>query len=301
MNTVFGYVRPYKPFLRVYEYEVYKSVYCGLCKSIARNFGELPRFTLSYDLAFLALMDMSVHSVHFRAEQQRCIAHPLVKRNCAVCTEGLDYSAYVSVILLFHKLNDDKSDGKGIKQLVSAAGLPFITGAYIKARNKYPALAARVEKQMRAQAELEKERCQSLDRACEPTARIMQAVFSELCEDKTLRKRLGSFGYYLGRFIYITDALDDLRGDAEKGRYNPLLCRAGLEKISDEDFRRIADSTLFSVNMSLGMLADAYCKCSIVNYKDILDNIIYLGLKDVFRQVREESFHKRNKERIELK
>ena len=301
VRTLFGYVRPYKPFMRVYEYEVYRSVYCGVCKSIAREFGELPRFTLSYDLAFLALMDISVHGIRFEAEQQRCIAHPLVKRNCAVCTEGLEYAAYASIILLFHKLNDDKSDGRGVKKLVSSAGIPFITSAYIKARKKYPSLAAKVEKQMRAQAELEKERCPSIDRACEPTARIMQAVFFELGEDAVQKKRLGSFGYFLGRFIYLTDALDDLRGDALKGRYNPLLCRSGLDKISDEDFKRIADSTVFSVNMSLGLLADAYCKCNIVNYRPILDNIIYLGLKNVFKQVREETFHKRNKERIEFK
>ena len=298
---MFGYVKPDIPELKVKEYDLWRAVYCGVCKSIARNFGELPRLNLSFDLAFLALMDMSVRGVRFEAEQQRCIAHPFVKRNCAVCTEGLDYSAYASIILLFHKLNDDRSDGKGVKQLASAVGIPFITGAYIKAGKKYPRLAAKVEKQVRAQAELEKERCPSIDRACEPTARIMQAVFYELGEDAARRKQLGSFGYFLGRFIYLTDALDDLRGDSEKGRYNPLLCRSGLDRISDADFKRIAESTVFSVNMSLGLLADAYCKCNLTNYRPILDNIIYLGLKDVFRQVKEETFHKKNKERIELK
>ena len=298
---MFGYVRPFKPFMRVYEYEVYRSVYCGVCKRIASEFGELPRFTLSYDLAFLALMDMSVHGMRFKADQQRCIAHPFVKRNCAVCSEGLEYSAYASIILLFHKLNDDKSDGRGIRQLVSGAGVPFITGAYLKARKKYPALAAKVEKQMRHQTALEKENCSSLDRACEPTARIMQAVFAELGADSVQRKKMGNFGYFLGRYVYITDALDDLRGDAKKKRYNPLLCRYDIERVTDDDFKRIAGETEFSLNMTLGLLADAYCKCGIVNYRDILDNIIYLGLKDVFKQVREETFHKRNKERIELK
>lgn len=294
---MFGYVRPLKPLMRICEYEAYRCVYCGVCKSISENFGELPRYSLSYDLAFLALMDMSANGIKLETEQQRCIAHPLTKRGCAVCTEGLEYSAYVSVILLFHKLRDDRSDGKGARQLISSAAVPFLTKAYIKARNRYPALAAKVEKQMRAQSELEKEKCPSIDRACEPTARIMQAVFSEIGKDKEQRKRLGSFGYFLGRFIYLTDALDDLKGDAEKGRYNPLLCREGISKISNDDFRRIAASTEFSINMSLGMLADAYCKCNITMYRSVLDNIIYLGLKDVFKQVREETFHKRNKER----
>ena len=294
---MFGYVRPFKPFLRICEYEAYRSVYCGVCKSIARNFGELPRFSLSYDLAFLAMFDMSVNRIKLDTKMQRCIAHPLVKRNTAVCTEGLDYSAYVSVILLFHKLRDDRSDGKGARQLVSAAAVPMLTNAYIKARKKYPALAAVVEKQMRAQAELEKERCRSIDRASEPTARIMQAVFRELGKDSEQKKRLGNFGYFLGRFVYLTDALDDLRGDAKKGRYNPLLCREELTAVTDEDFKRIASGMTFSINMSLGMLADAYCRCDTVMYRSVLDNIVYLGLKDVFKQVSEETFHKRNKEK----
>ena len=36
---MFGYVRPFKPELRMKEYEAYKAVYCGLCKECAGHTG----------------------------------------------------------------------------------------------------------------------------------------------------------------------------------------------------------------------------------------------------------------------
>ncbi|MBR3666916.1 MAG: hypothetical protein IKN66_07160 [Ruminococcus sp.] len=297
---MFGYVRAHKPLLRVCEYEGYRSVYCGVCKAISHNFGELPRLSLSYDLAFLALMDMGVNNVLLKAEMQRCIVHPVTKRNCAVCTEGLDYSSYAAIILLYHKLKDDLADDKGIASIAAKAFLPALNSAYRKARKKYPRLAAVVEKQTRAQIVLEKENCTSLDRACEPTARIMRAVFSELSSDPSQKKQLGAFGYYLGRYIYLTDALDDLREDHRKGCYNPLLLYYKCDKLDSKSFTSIADNTAMSVFMTLGQLAEAYCRIDIKLYKSILDNVVYLGLGNVFDQVRKETFRKKKKERNSL-
>ena len=50
-----GYVKIYKSELKVREYEIYCGYYCGVCKSIGRRYGQLPRMVLSYDAAFLAL------------------------------------------------------------------------------------------------------------------------------------------------------------------------------------------------------------------------------------------------------
>lgn len=52
---MFGYVRPFKPYMRMFEYDIYKAVYCGLCKDMGRRYGFVTRFTLSYDFAFLSL------------------------------------------------------------------------------------------------------------------------------------------------------------------------------------------------------------------------------------------------------
>lgn len=46
--------------LKVREYEVYCGYYCGICKSIGRRYGQLPRMALSYDAAFLAILLASI-------------------------------------------------------------------------------------------------------------------------------------------------------------------------------------------------------------------------------------------------
>jgi hypothetical protein len=36
---MFGFVRPYKDELKVKDYELFKSVYCGLCHSLKKRCG----------------------------------------------------------------------------------------------------------------------------------------------------------------------------------------------------------------------------------------------------------------------
>ena len=292
---MFGYVRPYKPYLRVCEYEAYKSVYCGVCKSMGRCLGEVSRFGLTYDAAFLSLFEMSVRGIELKAEPQRCIAHPLTKRSCAV-SAGTEFAAYASVILMYHKLKDDLADGSLKDRLIARPAAAALTGAYIKARAAYPRLAAVVEKQTKEQMKLEKELCSSLDRAAEPTGQMTRAVFAELGEDKPRKKLLGSFGYFLGRYTYLVDALDDLKKDAASGGYNPLAVRLGLNgSITDEEFEKAAGIIEMNIRLTLGQLAEKYVKLEIGSYKSILDNIIYLGLTDVFEQVKKQTFRKKER------
>ena len=56
---MFGYVRPLKGELKINEYEEYKAVYCTLCKSIAKHYGRLQSFFLSYDLTFYVLLSLN--------------------------------------------------------------------------------------------------------------------------------------------------------------------------------------------------------------------------------------------------
>ena len=51
-----GYVTADKPELKMKEYEVYSGYYCGVCKSIGKRYGQLPRMVLSYDAAFLVVL-----------------------------------------------------------------------------------------------------------------------------------------------------------------------------------------------------------------------------------------------------
>lgn len=293
---MFGYVRPFKPYLRMCEYDTYRGVYCGLCKTIGRKFGFIPRFTLSYDFTFLSLMDLSVNEVKMTAERQRCIAHPLKKTICANCSLGLDYSSYSAMLLIYHKLKDDLYDNEFSHKIRSLMLLPFFKGAYKKARLKYPVLAGIIEEQMKKQRQIEAEKCSKIDIACEPTAKIMEAIFGGLTDDDR-QKDLKRFGYLLGRYIYLCDALDDVKDDYKKKNYNPLLVMAEREKnieLSEDGYNKIKAYVKDSVNFTLGELAEVYVRLDLKMYKPIIDNVIYLGLRNVHELVEQEKFNRKN-------
>lgn len=295
---MFGYVRPFKPYMRMFEYDIYKAVYCGLCKDMGRRFGFVTRFTLSYDFAFLSLMDLSVRGEKLDAERQRCIAHPFKKTMCAKCTCDLRYTSSSAVILTYHKLRDDISDkGFGGKALAIML-LPFFKKPYKIACGDYPKLAPKIEDAMRLQTKIEGEKTAGIDMACEPTAQMMTAICGGLCgDDDERRPLLERFGYLLGRFIYICDALDDLKDDYKEGGYNPLILKfpigEGLDEIPREDMEKIHAYTDDSINFTLGELAEVYVKLDLKRYRDILDNIVYLGLKNVYNMIRSGKFHKK--------
>ncbi len=298
---VFGYIRAYKPYMRMYEYEIYKSVYCGICKDMDRRFGFVTRFTLSYDAAFLALMDMSVREKKLAVKNERCIAHPWKKSMCAVCGSDLSYASTVSVLLTYHKLKDDIADKGFKKKLLACCLLPFFRKPYKKACKKYGDLSDKISEAMKLQVSVEKDKSAGIDAACEPTALMMQAVFSELGKNKREKAILARFGYCLGRFIYVTDALDDLKKDIAEGGYNPLIIymnNYGIDWDGQGKFpKQLRDFCDVTVNMSLGQLADCYVALRLKRFREILDNIVYLGLKYTYDSVKQEKFNKKNKDR----
>ena len=49
---MFGYVTPLKSELKIREFNKFRGYYCGLCNSIKKQFGNIPRMSLNYDMTF---------------------------------------------------------------------------------------------------------------------------------------------------------------------------------------------------------------------------------------------------------
>lgn len=267
---MFGYIRPYKPLMRHYEYEIYRSYYCGLCKDMGKRYGQIFRLTLNYDFAYLSLL-CAAYGSSSTMKRQRCIVHPIKKRYCVCCGNDFEYTSSAAVISVYHKVCDEIADSGFFKGLFFRLLRKMMNKAYKKASSKLPRIAETVEICMKEQSKLEKEKCASIDKACEPTAKIMSAIASGVTDDPAEQRELSEFGYHLGRFIYLADAHDDLEKDIKKRNYNPLC-------LNFEDIDSAKRFALDNINMSLGQAADAYTKCSFRRFKDICDNIVYLGL-----------------------
>ena len=280
---MFGYVKAFKPYMRMYEYEAYRGVYCGACKELSKRYGFVTRLPLSYDIAFLGLMELSLRDKRIKTCRRRCPLHPVTKTVCLTSNDGLELTCAASVILTYHKLKDDMSDKGALKKLAALALLPFFRRANKKASNLYPELSKRVSKAMKQQAEIEKLRTDSIDRASHPTGEMMSAVFSQLSDCPEQKAELERLGYLLGRFVYICDAIDDLEEDLSSGGYNilaELFCKNGFD---DSTREKIVSYCTSSVMLTLGSLAESYVRLQPLRYKDIIDNIIYLGLKSSYK------------------
>ena len=112
---MFGYVTPLKPELKIREYEMFRGYYCGVCMHIKDTFGNLPRLTLNYDMAFLGLLLDALHNETPKIDFKRCMAHPLKKKPMIIDNKALEYTAAMNVSLVYYKLIDDVNDDKSIK------------------------------------------------------------------------------------------------------------------------------------------------------------------------------------------
>lgn len=272
---MFGYVRVDKPELKVKEYEMYKAVYCSLCKSLGKHYGILSRFTLSYDFTFLALLNMSLKDGCNIIEQKRCAFNPLKKCNYCKADDDLEMPSAAAMIMTYYKLLDNIDDEKGIKKIGYLCLKPVLKSANKKAALKYPQIEKIVSDYIKEQATLEKADCKEFDQIAHPTAKALAEILMLCSEDNSQKRVLERIGYCLGRYIYLMDAFCDFQSDIKTGSYNVLKNK---QKEEIDDF--VKSQIYFSINEA----SKAFELLDIKKYKSILGNIIYLGLEQTFKK-----------------
>ena len=262
---MFGYVSPLKCELKVKDLALYQAHYCGLCRTIAKRYGQLPRLTLNYDCSFLALLLCGLSGGQ-PCEQRRCAYKPLAgKKPVAPYTPGMEYAADVNILLAHSKLEDDWNDER---RLDAFAGKSALKRAADKATRFRPETAAAIREQIRALSKLESEQCAELDAPADAFAVMMRRILMQFeAKSGEISLILGELGYHLGRWIYLIDAWDDREKDEKRHSFNPFLFSgAGEERAS------------FLLYYSLREAQKAYDLLEPVSNRPVLDNIMYLGL-----------------------
>lgn len=281
---MFGYVKPFKPELKICEFDAYKAVYCGLCGQLGKAFGPAARLTLSYDFTFLSMLYFAVSGEDANVSDRRCFVNPLKKTPCLGDSEALRFGADIAAIMLYYKLLDNIADSGPPGKIGWSLLRPLISPSHKKAASAKPEAEEIIRESVKRQAGIEARGCPSLDEAADPTADAMSKLCGLIpCDGKTNRI-LSRFGYFVGRFVYLCDALDDLESDLKRGRYNPLIARFFPDKT---DMRPLEDAKRFareSINMTIGEAAVAYDLLELHAFKPILDNIVSLGMPLLFPQ-----------------
>lgn len=217
---MFGYIKPVEGKLTDKEKELYKAVYCGLCREGGRKISRLTRFFLNHDFVFLCIVRMAVNGETASTSVKRC-PYSLKKKCMVLDNESIIYTCAAFGILLYYKVYDDYKDSKGIKKLFHRLCLLFASRIKRRATKLYPSLDGEVYDSLSRLTGYEKSNCPSPDLAADCFAKVTSVVASRNTTGEK-KEILSRCGYHIGRYIYLIDAFEDSRKDGEKGNYNVL-------------------------------------------------------------------------------
>ena len=267
---MFGYLVAATNVLEEDELRRYRAVYCGLCRSLRRCFGQPARLTLNYDMTFLVLLLSSLYEPEEETGESACMRHPL-GRERFVMSELSDYAANMNVALAYLKCLDDWRDDKSLTAYAEAKTLK---AGYDAVRERYPRQCGAIEKALSELSAIEDAGREDPDAAAACFGAMMREIF--VWREDRWSEALRHTGDALGRFLYLLDAAMDLDEDVRRGRYNPFRSLAGKA----ENERRFRDI----LRLQLGECVFWFDMLPLVRDTGLMKNILCVGLWSAYNQ-----------------
>ncbi len=261
---MFGYINVNQSELKFKEFAIYHSYYCGLCRVLKRKYGLSGQLSLSYDMTFLVMVLTGLYDPETTLDSCRCVAHPFEKHEMRtnVFTE---YMADMNVLFTYYKCRDDWEDEKKLHKLLYGK---LLEGKADAARKLYEDKVRQIGLLMDKITEAEKAGETDLDKMSGLFGLVMSQIV--VWKDDEWKENLSRFSFFLGKFIYLMDAYEDVEEDNRKGTYNPLK-----EKYQHPDFEEECKTIL---TMMMSECCREFEKLPILENISILRNILYSGV-----------------------
>jgi hypothetical protein len=278
---MFGYIIVNKQEMKFRDFELYQSYYCGFCRKLKEKYGIRGQLTLSYDMTFLILLLSGLYEAQETAGSCKCVAHPF-DRHSTRSNQFTEYAADMNVILTYYHCMDDWEDEK---KLLKRGYAGVLKPAFQKAESLYPEKAKRIERELVQLKKYERDRERNLDMPAGCFGNIMAEIFA--CRQDEWEENLRIMGFFLGKYIYIMDAYEDLEEDLRKQCYNPLKSlheRADYE----EQIRQI-------LCMMIAECSAEFEKLPCLLDVDILRNILYDGVWNRYNKIQKKKLEEGNK------
>ncbi|MDR3021664.1 MAG: DUF5685 family protein [Clostridiales bacterium] len=279
---MFGYILPVQKELKDHEFALYSAFYCGICLDIKRRLGEKARLATGYDMTFFAILISDIVGQEVEFFNCKCISNPIFKKTVVCQNSLLDSIADISVLLAYHKTQDDEQDGEKLK---SKVGQFLFKKAYLKAKVLSPQMDQLIVTSLKELDSVQRDSDASIDKLAHPFANLIKQFAVVLCGQKT-GDNLERLCYNIGKFVYLIDALDDLNEDIKKGTFNPFLHCFGLNQQSKAHF--LIENKLqveYCLNITINRCIEAFNNLDFYQSYSVLKNIIHLGLRYKMQQV----------------
>lgn len=263
---MFGYINVNRKELSKEEEKTYQAYYCGLCRKLKDVAGMKGQLLLNYDMTFLILLLSGLYELEYEEIMFNCVLHP-AKKKLAYINEVTSYAADMDIILSYYNLMDDYHDDKSqAKRLLASA----LAKDCEKIKKKYPRQVKAVQDYMINLETAQKRNETNLDIVSGYTGEMLSELF--VWKEDLWEKDLRNLGFYMGKFIYLMDAYDDLEKDLKRGSYNPLR---DLKRQSGKDYETFCRQTLTSL---MSECAKSFERMPILQHAGLIRNILYSGV-----------------------
>ncbi len=275
---MFGYIIVNKAEMKFKEFDIYHSYYCGLCRSLKKRYGAVGQMSLSYDMTFVLMLLSSLYEPETELSQCKCIAHPFEKH---ATRQNLltDYIADMNVLLTCYKCEDDWADEKKFFKLVYGK---LLEGKGKKNEKLYQDKMQKIYQLMQDYSYAESAGREDIDTMAGLFGKVMAEIVA--CREDEWSEILRRFGFYLGKFIYLMDAYEDVEEDIRKDNFNPFKKKYGQPDF-EEECRVI-------LTMMMSECCREFEKLPILDNVEILRNILYSGVWCRYEAVREKRVQK---------
>lgn len=261
---MFGYIAINKAEMKFKDYDIYQAYYCGLCKDLKEHHGRRGQLTLSYDMTFLIVLLSGLYEPEDECSCVSCIAHPLQKHRTRT-NEFTSYAGDMNLVLAYYKSKDDWDDERRKKGLLA---YKMLESRIDTIRQKYPEKVSLIASRLKQIRLNEEAGVTDLDTMSGLFGEIMAEIFAYKKDE--WEQDLRNCGFFLGKFIYLMDAYEDIEKDMENGSYNPLK-----NLWNQEDFAVYCKQLL---TMMIAECSRSFEMLPIITHAEILRNILYSGV-----------------------
>ncbi len=272
---MFGYINVQKNTLKKGQYGLWHTFLCGLCMSLKEMYGNKARLTANFDVNFLNVLLHSVTDTQAQIKMDFCATSPLKKRSIMQRDFITDKIATANILLLRLNAEDDVKDELSLAKRIAVWALKK---PYLSAKTAAIELDAKIRSLYQQLLTAEKQNDGNIDKVCHYSAQILVEVALYVLDGK-LNSELISLCYNVGKWIYLIDALDDLKRDFKKHNYNPLI--AWLDNFTDAKsfVTKNREALEFLFFATLNKIAENFNNLNLNAYSCVLKNIIYLNMR----------------------
>lgn len=277
---MFGYVNADKNEMTDEERSTYQAYYCGLCRELKRQAGAGAQICLNYDITFLAILLSGLYEPDEVTEPFRCRLHPTKKRFFHE-SEVMQYAASMNIVLSYYKFLDDyQDDHKTSRKKIANRFEPVVK----RVCEEYPRQTQAIEDFVRDLSDAEYRQEDNLTVLSALSGDMLGELFCYKEED-VWNESLRSMGYYLGKFIYLLDAYDDMEKDRKNHSFNPMLRAIDKDPSYDAFCRQVLVSLIAECTKEFERLP-------ILKNASILRNILYSGIWTKYDMIQARRDHK---------